>query len=87
MVLPVCSWCGLLVTAANFCLPFIPNQDRAKELFKQVHEEKSLKGRAKDAIASACLYIACRQDGVPRSFKGTVQSMNTQYRPPWSSNS
>jgi transcription initiation factor TFIIB len=43
--------------------------DRSKELFKQVHEEKTLKGRANDAIASACLYIACRQDGVPRSFK------------------
>lgn len=26
-------------------------------------------GRANDAIASACLYIACRQEGVPRTFK------------------
>jgi len=39
-------------------------------LFKQVHEGKSLKGRSNDAIASACLYIACRQEGVPRTFKG-----------------
>ncbi|KAG7277374.1 hypothetical protein CRUP_033329 [Coryphaenoides rupestris] len=38
-------------------------------LFKQVYEQKSLKGRANDAIASACLYIACRQEGVPRTFK------------------
>lgn len=43
--------------------------DRANELFKQVHEQKSLKGRSNDAIASACLYIACRQEGVPRTFK------------------
>lgn len=28
-----------------------------------------MKGRANDAIASACLYIACRQEGVPRTFK------------------
>jgi len=28
-----------------------------------------LKGRSNDAIASACIYIACRQDGVPRTFK------------------
>ena len=39
-------------------------------LFKQVHHEKVLKGRANDAVAAACLYIACRQEEVPRSFKG-----------------
>ncbi|CAI9738474.1 transcription initiation factor IIB-like [Octopus vulgaris] len=43
--------------------------DQANTLFKQVHESKSLKGRANDAIASACMYIACRQEGVPRTFK------------------
>lgn len=43
--------------------------DRANALFKQVHDGKNLKGRANDAIASACLYIACRQEGVPRTFK------------------
>ena len=45
-------------------------KDRTNNLFKQVYEQKSLKGRANDAIASACLYIACRQEGVPRTFKG-----------------
>lgn len=43
--------------------------DRANNLFKQVHDGKNLKGRSNDAIASACLYIACRQEGVPRTFK------------------
>lgn len=43
--------------------------DRANLLFKQVHDGKTLKGRSNDAIASACLYIACRQEGVPRTFK------------------
>ncbi|XP_034469144.1 transcription initiation factor IIB-like [Hippoglossus hippoglossus] len=43
--------------------------DRTNNLFKQVYEQKSLKGRANDTIASACLYIACRQDGVARTFK------------------
>lgn len=28
-----------------------------------------ISGRSNDAIASACLYIACRQEGVPRTFK------------------
>jgi len=44
-------------------------QDRANNLFKMVHDGKNLKGRSNDAIASASLYIACRQEGVPRTFK------------------
>lgn len=43
--------------------------DRAHYLFKKVHDGRNLKGRSNDAIASACLYIACRQEAVPRSFK------------------
>ncbi|CAL1536558.1 unnamed protein product [Lymnaea stagnalis] len=43
--------------------------DRANTLFKQVHEGKALKGRSNDAIVSACMYIACRQEGVPRTLK------------------
>ncbi|BFZ20289.1 hypothetical protein BsWGS_23328 [Bradybaena similaris] len=43
--------------------------DRASTLFKKVHDSKALKGRSNDAIVSACVYIACRQDGVPRTFK------------------
>ena len=43
--------------------------DRANLLFKQVHDGRTLRGRSNEAIASACLYIACRQEGVPRTFK------------------
>jgi transcription initiation factor TFIIB len=43
--------------------------DQANTLFKQVYETKALRGRSTEAIASACLYIACRKEGVPRTFK------------------
>ena len=46
--------------------------DRANLLFKMVHDGKNLKGRSNDAIAAACLYISCRQEGVPRTFKEIV---------------
>ena len=46
--------------------------DRANVLFKMVYEGRNLKGRSNSAIAAACLYIACRQDGVPRTFKEIV---------------
>lgn len=31
--------------------------------------EKLIKGRSNDAIIAACMYIACRQEQVPRTFK------------------
>ena len=43
--------------------------DQAQNLFHQVHDEKLIRGRAYDAVAAACLFIACRQEDVPRSFK------------------
>uniref|UniRef100_A0A6A7FUK6 Transcription initiation factor IIB n=2 Tax=Hirondellea gigas TaxID=1518452 RepID=A0A6A7FUK6_9CRUS len=46
--------------------------EKANALFKEVHTSRALRGRSNDAIASACLYIACRQDGVPRTFKEIV---------------
>jgi transcription initiation factor TFIIB len=46
--------------------------DRANSLFKMVHDGRSLKGRSNEAISAACLYIACRQEGVPRTFKEIV---------------
>lgn len=46
--------------------------DRANQLFKMVSDGKFLKGRSNDAIAAACLYISCRQEGVPRTFKEIV---------------
>jgi len=44
-------------------------KERANKLFKQVYESKSLRGRSNEAISAASLYIACRQEGVPRTFK------------------
>lgn len=42
--------------------------DQANALFKKVYDSRSLRGRSNSAIAAACLYIACRQEQVPRSF-------------------
>lgn len=43
--------------------------DRAKALFKRVDDEKLLKGKSTDGIIAACIYIACRQEKVPRTFR------------------
>lgn len=37
-----------------------------------VHDGHRLRGRSNEAIAAACLYISCRQEGVPRTFKEIV---------------
>jgi len=44
-------------------------QYNAKAWFKKVYEKKILKGRPIANIAASCLIIACRKEGVPRSFK------------------
>jgi len=43
--------------------------ERSNELFKRVDESKELKGRRTESILTACLFIACRQAGVPRTLK------------------
>jgi hypothetical protein len=53
--------------------------DCANNLFKEVHDGKNLKGRAIDAIASACLYTVCRLEGVPRTFKVCWLSKRSQF--------
>ncbi|KAI1730782.1 transcription factor TFIIB repeat domain-containing protein [Ditylenchus destructor] len=44
-------------------------QDQAARLFKDVLDSKTLRGKNSEAQAAACLYIACRKEGVPRTFK------------------
>ncbi|GAA5991539.1 hypothetical protein JCM11641_000200 [Rhodosporidiobolus odoratus] len=46
--------------------------DTTKMLFKRVDEERVLKGKSEAAIIAACIFIACRQGRVPRTFKEIV---------------
>lgn len=43
--------------------------DRAKQLYKLVEDEGLTKGKVNDGIIAACIYVACRQEKVPRTFK------------------
>ena len=44
--------------------------DRANHLFKMVNDgELRTRGRSKISIAATSIYIACRQEGVPRTFE------------------
>eukprot|EP00696_Hemimastix_kukwesjijk_P013113 gnl/Hemi2/26456_TR8882_c0_g1_i1.p1 gnl/Hemi2/26456_TR8882_c0_g1~~gnl/Hemi2/26456_TR8882_c0_g1_i1.p1 ORF type:complete len:327 (+),score=112.72 gnl/Hemi2/26456_TR8882_c0_g1_i1:112-1092(+) len=43
--------------------------DRSNELYKQIEEQKSMRGRSINNIIAACIYTACRQVGVPRTLK------------------
>ena len=46
--------------------------DISKQLYKRVDEEKMLKSKPTDAVIAACIFIACRQARVPRTFKEIV---------------
>ncbi|KAI5787260.1 cyclin-like protein [Geopyxis carbonaria] len=43
--------------------------DSAKQLFKRVDDSKSFKGKPQEAIIAGCIFIACRQEHVPRTFR------------------
>lgn len=43
--------------------------DRAKSIFKKVEDDKLCKGKTSEGVIAACIYIACRQERVPRTFR------------------
>lgn len=47
-------------------------QDRASEIYKRLEDQKCTRGRNLDALVAACIYIACRQEGKPRTVKGVA---------------
>jgi transcription initiation factor TFIIB len=43
--------------------------DVAKHLFKMVDDAKALKGKSQESVIASCIFTACRQTGLPRSFR------------------
>ena len=43
--------------------------DQAKFLFKQVYEAGAFRGKSQETIIAGVIFIACRQLGVPRTFR------------------
>jgi transcription initiation factor TFIIB len=43
--------------------------DRAQHVFKMVESQKMLKGKNLEGAVGACLYIACKLEGAPLTFK------------------
>ncbi|TDL29658.1 transcription initiation factor IIB [Rickenella mellea] len=58
----ISSWCD------QFTLPKTIS-DIAKQLYKRSDEEKLLRGKNLEAVIAACIFIACRQAKVPRTFR------------------
>lgn len=51
-------------------------QDRASEIYKRLEDQKCTRGRNLDALVAACIYIACRQEGKPRTVKGAAEILS-----------
>lgn len=58
----ISSWCD------QFSLPKTIS-DIAKQLYRRSDEEKLLRGKTQESVIAACIFIACRQAHVPRTFK------------------
>jgi len=58
----ISNWCD------QFSLPKTIS-DIAKQLYRRSDEEKLLRGKPLEAVIAACIFIACRQAHVPRTFR------------------
>lgn len=47
--------------------------DTAKHLYKQADESKLFKGKSQEALIAGCVFLACRRNGVPRSFREVME--------------
>ncbi|KAI9294005.1 cyclin-like protein [Neoconidiobolus thromboides FSU 785] len=52
--------------AANYSKPVI---EKAKAIYKLAEESKSISTKKTEVIIAACIFMACRREGVPRTFK------------------
>ena len=43
--------------------------ERAEEIYKKIYETQKLKGRKTEGVLAAAMFIACKQEGEPRTFK------------------
>ncbi|PSK42260.1 transcription initiation factor IIB [Elsinoe australis] len=51
-----------------FALPSIV-ADGAKHIYKDTDQSKLFKGKSQDALIAGCIFIACRRNQVPRTFR------------------
>lgn len=52
----------------GFALPSIVS-DGAKHIYKDADESKIFKGKSQEAIIAGCIFIACRRNNFPRTFR------------------
>lgn len=48
-------------------------KDRASELYKEAMATGAMKGKGMQAVCAGCIYLACRQENNPRTFREITQ--------------
>lgn len=53
----------------------LPNavSDTAKHLYKDADESRLFKGKSQEALIAGCVFLACRRNNVPRSFREVME--------------
>ena len=60
----------------------VPRSTReiASVLYRRALNEDLIRGRSIEAVATSCLYAACRQDGIPRSLDEVTEVARVPYK-------
>ncbi|EME41675.1 hypothetical protein DOTSEDRAFT_135117 [Dothistroma septosporum NZE10] len=56
----------------NWDLPSMVS-DTAKHLYKDADESRVFKGKSQEALIAGCVFLACRRNNVPRSFREVME--------------
>ena len=53
----------------------LPNavSDTAKHIYKDADESRVFKGKSQEALIAGCVFLACRRNNVPRSFREVME--------------
>eukprot|EP01052_Picozoa_sp_SAG31_P028375 SAG31_NODE_2733_length_5173_cov_2.072724_2_plen_364_part_00 len=54
-------------------------RDAAEEIYAKIYETKALRGRAQEGTLAATLFLACQQEGFPRSFKEIARATSAPH--------
>jgi transcription initiation factor TFIIB len=53
---------------------------KTAQIYKRVQNNKMVRGRTTQAVLAACVYIACRQVGIPRTLNDVARANNITFK-------
>jgi transcription initiation factor TFIIB len=60
-----------------------PVMEKAAYIYRKAQQKRIVKGRTRTAAIAACVYIACREAAIPRTFREVAELANIRRKEMW----